>query len=242
MKTFVGDAQVLVGEISLVPEVGAFDKAEVRLESHFNFDKTLKEIKVFQKDNDIDQAIITSYQKQVDCIEGSLREDCVYIGWDNVVFMEKPVFDKVALNVINDDRRYQVTYLNDGFSFIGVDSLNPPVIKNVVVERGQLEPLTRIDKANNLWQSESGVVYWQNDFGTFIRQTPYSITYPVDKPQNVMTRNHSDFDKLILYSLHKAMKEFDSGLIQGKDKGFIASPDPGVDHREETLKKLSWNQ
>lgn len=242
LKAYVGDARILVGEISLVPEVGMFHNAEVRLESHFNYDNTLKEIKVFQKDHNIDDSIITSYQITIDCIENSTRNDCVYIGWDNVIFLEKPIFDKIALNVINDDRRNQITYLNDGFSFTGVDSFNPPVITNAVVERGQLEPLTRIDKVNNLWQSESDVIYWQNDFGTFIRQTPYVVILSDDEPVNVMTRNHSDFDELISYSLHRAMKEFDSSLIQGKDKGFIASPEPSIDHREETLKKLSWNQ
>ena len=242
LKTFVGDAQVMVGEISLVPEIGAFHKAEVRLESYFNFDKTLKEIKVIQQDNVIDKSIITSYQMPVDCVENSKRNDCIYIGWDNVVFVEKPIFEKVALNIINDNRRYHITYLNDGFSFEGKDSYNAPITTNAVVERGQLEELTRIDKRENLWQNESNVIYKQNDFGTFIRQSPYVMTFSNDIPQNVMTRNHSDFDELISYSLHRAMKEFDSSLIQGKNKGFIASPDPGIDHREETLKKLSWNQ
>ena len=242
LKTFVGDAQVLVGEISLVPEIGAFHKAEVRLESYFNFDKTLKEIKVIQRDINVDESIITSYQIPVDCIENSKRNDCIYIGWDNVIFMEKPIFDKVALNIINDDRRYQVTYLNDGFSFTGVDSLNPPVVINTVVERGQLESLTRIDKVNNLWQSESEIIYWKNDFGTFIRLTPYSVIRYDDIPENVMTRNHSDFAKLKEYAMDNAVKEFNSLNIQGEDKGFITSSVPGIDHRQETLKKLIWNQ
>ena len=242
LKTFVGDAEVIVGEISLVPEVGAFHKAEVRLESHFNFDKTLKDVQVFQKDNIIQSDIITSYQKSVDCFEDSGRNDCVYIGWDNVVFMEKPIFEKIALNVINDDRRYQITYLNDGFSFTGIDSLNSPMIKNAVVEKGQLESLTRIDKKLDLWQSESGIVYWQNDFGTFIRQSPYEVVLSLDEPVNVMERNHSDFGKLKEYAMDKAVLEFNSKDIQGKDKGFIKYAEPGMDHRELTMKKLTWNQ
>ena len=242
LKTFVGDAQVMIGEISLVPEIGAFHKAEVRLESHFNFDKTLKEIKVIQQDINIDKSIITSYQIPVDCIENSKRSDCIYIGWDNVVFLEKPIFDKVALNIINDNRRYQVTYLNDGFSFTGVDSLNSPLKKNAVVEKGQLEKLTRIDKKLNLWENDSGIVYKQNDFGTFIRQTPYEVVYPDVLPLNVMTRNHNDFVKLKEYAVDKAILEFNSKDIQGKDKGFIKYAERGIDHRELTMKKLSWNQ
>jgi hypothetical protein len=156
--------------------------------------------------------------------------------------MEKPVFEKIALNVINDHRRYQVTYLNDGFSFTGVDSLNSPKIINAVVERGYLQELTLVDKRLNLWQSESDIIYWQNNFGTFIRQTPYAMIFSDDEPQNVMTRNHSDFVKLKQYEMDQAVKEFNSLKIQGKDKGFISSPDPGIDHREETLKKLYWNQ
>ena len=57
-----------------------------------------------------------------------------------------------------------------------------------------------------------------------------------------MTRLHSDFVKLKQYEMDRAVDVFNSLKIQGKDKGFIASPLPGIDHREETLKKLSWNQ
>ena len=204
IKTYVGDAKVMVGEISLVPEIGAFEKAEVRLESHFDFDGTLKEIKVIQKDNVIQRDIITSYQTKMDCMQGSGKEDCIYISFDNVVFMESPVFEKIAINVINNKRQYNITYLNDGFSFEGM-SFNPPLMTKGIIDKGYLVDLTRIDKKNNLWISND-VIYKLNDFGTFIRITPYKVILSPDGPVNVMERNHSDFKKIIEYEKNRALE------------------------------------
>ena len=206
IKTYVGDAKVMVGEISLVPEVGAFEKAEVRMEAHFNFDKTLKEIRIFQKDNVIQKGIITSYQTPADCMEGSGKLDCIYISFDNVIFMEPPIFEKIAVNVINNKRQYNITYLNDGFSFEGT-SYNPPTIAKGIIDKGYQVDLIRIDKKNNLWVSND-IVYKLNDFGTFIRITPYKVILSPEPPVNVMERNHSDFNKLKEYEKNRVELEF----------------------------------
>jgi hypothetical protein len=95
--------------------------------------------------------------------------------------------------------------------------------------------LLKIDKKQNLWQSKSGVIYWQNDFGSFIRQTPYEVVLSPDKHHNVMERNHSDFGKLKEYALSKAAKEFDSKSIQGNDKGYFAYDFSQIDSRTQFL-------
>ena len=79
------------------------------------------------------------------------------------------------------------------------------------------------------------MIYWQNDFGSFIRQTPYEIALSPDSSHNVMERNHSDFGKLKEYALNKAVKEFDSSLIQSVLPDYFAYDFPQIDSRTQFL-------
>ena len=98
-----------------------------------------------------------------------------------------------------------------------------------------------------MWQSNSGIIYWQNDFGTFIRQTPYEMILSLDEPVNVMTRNHSDFGKLKDYAMNKAVSYMKSNHPKLFSPSFEEINDiftydfSAPNHREITKNKLSWN-
>jgi hypothetical protein len=113
--------------------------------------------------------------------------------------------------------------------------LNQPKVTSAVIEKGQLQKLTLTDKKLNLWSTDAGIVYWKNDFGTFIRQTPYEVILSPESPVNVMERNHSEFGKLKEYAMDQAVREFDSKSIQGKDKGYFTYDFPSVDYRTQFL-------
>ena len=52
--------------------------------------------------------------------------------------------------------------------------------------------------------------------------------------------NHSSFGTWKQMQAEMAKNYFDSSKIQGTDNGFVAGPEYGISHREQTLQKLAW--
>jgi len=55
---------------------------------------------------------------------------------------------------------------------------------------------------------------YENSFGTFVKISSTQLERN-DPLSNVMTRQNSNFDKIILYEMKRAIKVFDSSMIQG---------------------------
>ena len=156
----------------------------------------------------------------------------------NIVFNE-PLKDKVMMiKAIDYKRKTTETYLNEGFNVNGQQfTLLPESMIPSPVKYEGLIKVTQSEKYSNLWESDDGIIFERNDFGTF-RQTSYKVILSLDEPVNVMERNHSDFSKLKEYAINKAVKEFDSKSIQAILPDSFAYDFSMPNHRELTLQKL----
>ncbi len=207
-------------EFALVSEVGKFSKSETKIEvffdgypnynNYYNIDDdttiSIKSITVIQKDNIIDESLLSATISKVSC--GYVTSDCYELSINDIMFREVPFFEKIGILAVDTDRRSQTTYLNEGFEIDGI-SLNPAKTDTIVQhsKRGTF-PITQLDKLENLWSDEDGIIYTHNDANSWIRLTPYSMEQRDDPDNTVMSRTHSGFAELIQQEKLKAQKLF----------------------------------
>lgn len=207
-------------EFALVPEVGEFYKSETKIEVFFddysnynnyhNIDNdtpiSIKSITVIQKDNIIDESLLDATISKVSC--GYVTSDCYELSISNIMFREIPFFEKIGILAVDTDRRSQKTYLNEGFEIDGI-SLNPAKTDTITHHSKRVTFLiTQLDKFENLWSDEDGIIYTHNDANSWIRLTPYSMEQRDDPDNTVMTRTHSGFTDMINTEKIKAQKLF----------------------------------
>ncbi len=163
----------------------------------------------------------------------------------------------MAINAIDFNLRYQITYLNEGLEITG-NPLNPPQTDYMSSGKDGLVQMIRFDKFDNLWVDPSGIkydefdnlwvdpsgiVYTRNEVGSWFRLSPYTIENN-DPPWKVMTRYHDEFSKLIEYERKRATQIFDGSLLLKELPDYTPSKDFEHDPDQQgkkTLEKLDYS-
>ena len=194
-------------EFALVPELEAYHQSETKIEVLFENDFnnyyndsdddtiTIKSIAVIQKDNLIDESLLSGTITKTPC--GYVDSDWYELSIYDIMFREVPFFEKIAIQAADTARRTQITYLNEGFEIDGI-SLNPAKTAQITHHsKLGLFQVIQIDKFENLWSDEDGIIYTINNSDTWLRLTPISFERYQDTATNVPTRMHSDFYKIV---------------------------------------------
>ena len=163
-----------------VPSVGKSNESQIKVTVTKDNTVTLE-----QKVNLI--TITKTRVETVKCNEfNNLQCDRISIQYR---FNESPKFDVFAFQAVDLKRQETTTYLNEGFKVIG-NSINPPDEKFVVTSdsnhRG-LVHVVSIDRWNNMWKSDDGYIYKENESGSFIWQNSIDIVHKFlkDNPPEV---------------------------------------------------------
>lgn len=206
-----------------VPELGEWNEREASIEIETNYDGEALD---FEINDDDDSPIINATSlvysaSKVKCNANDNTDACYRVSIE-FSFLEAPIGKVLALQAIDNSRKNEITYFNDGLDITG-DSLNPSTVQQISSEikyKG-LQTIQRIDKENNIWmtldKSEPVLTYQQNSHGTFIALEYRTFEQTPDKIQMNMQRVNSNFKDIITYEQNRATLTFDSQLIQGED-------------------------
>ncbi len=141
-------------------------------------------------------------------------------------------FNILGTNVWDMKRNAWQNYYNHGIEIVG-ESLNPPkeydgINKGHIYHLTETGKNTAVDEFGNSWSFKYDV--WIMDY---IKNERSQDT------GDMKNRNHSSFGTWKQMQAEMAKNYFDSSKIQGTDKGFVAGPEYGISHREQTLQKLA---
>ena len=229
MKAYAADGFSYVTLSLGVPEIGEVSDAEtdIILMLNRNYDNPndydITEIIHEQKESLVDESQTTAAVSKAECNPGS---DIQCYSFDIDFKVNAPLkSDVLAISAVDSKRRSTVTYVNEGVEFTG-QSLLAPNTHYIVQKKTNQGPaemltLTQQDRRYNIWEDDSGYLWAQNDHGSW-----FSITSPeserfVDGAVNVMTRMHSNFEKLTQQEQEKATVIFDaSKLVSVPDQTF----------------------
>ena len=229
MKAYAADGFSYVTLSLGVPEIGEVSDAEtdIILMLNRNYDNPndydITEIIHEQKESLVDESQTTAAVNKAECNPGS---DVQCYSFDIDFKVNAPLkSDVLAISAVDSKRRSTVTYVNEGVEFTG-QSLLAPNTHYIVQKKTNQGPaemltLTQQDRRYNIWEDDSGYLWAQNDHGSW-----FSITSPeserfVDGAVNVMTRMHSNFEKLTQQEQEKATVIFDaSKLVSVPDQTF----------------------
>ena len=212
-----------------IPQIGDAHLAETVIQVWLDGNREVKHVTVNQKNNliNIESVIASAEMKQ--CAVKDIGENC-YSVTVSASFDEAPSYDIFALNGVDIIGQSHVTFLNGGFAVAG-DPLNPPEIDYIALGKEGLVQMIRYDKFENLWVDPNAIehekfdnlwvspyeiVYTKNDWGTWIRLSPYPMIERNDPLTTIIKRIHSDFVMIKQIEIDKAIKIFDSSLIQNK--------------------------
>ena len=172
---------------------------------------------------------------KVTTFEGSCSEDqlqkCLVVQVVHT-FRAPLDFNILGTNVWDVRRNAWQNYYNHGIEIIG-ESLNPPKEYDGI-DKGHIYHLTETGK--NTAVDEFGNTWTLNN--TWIKN--YIKNERSQDTGDMKNRNHSSFGTWKQMQAEMAKNYFDSSKIQGTDKGFVAGPEYGISHREQTLQKLAW--
>ena len=236
VKTFAQNGGLMVQEIAFgITAVGDYANAEALIEVHYDWDKTILDVKVVQDTEVIDVSTLNVSTDQVKCRSDA---DAICYQTDFYLKFNEPLKDKVyAVKAFDMTRRTLMPhYFNEGINIFG-DSLNPMLtIQLASTEKFEgLITITQIEKYSNIWTTEDGRIF---DADNYFSQT--NKVYQKgsnDGRGSLILQQIKDGQAYLASQLY-----FDSSLIQGVDGGFIpAIVDTDGDSREQTLQKLVWN-
>ena len=196
-----------------VPEVGKYWDYEALIEVWMQKGgEEIKEIKIFDELNIIEDESVNVFISQVECNSDG-NSECLQVSLD-YMYREAPKYNVIAIKP-SDFRGYASQFFfNDGVEVIG-ESLNPPATMRITTDHAQYHPqrsgfleLTQIDRYQNIWEDEYGI-QWNID-GNRIKQ----ITLPdYEKPMdddyigmNGMKRDHPLFEQYKYEQHLKAME------------------------------------
>ena len=191
-----------------IPNVGESHLAEVGVEIWFDNVGQIQRTKVIQNSDVIDESKIVATHEKTKCKSLDSEKNCDTTKIE-VVFLE-PLRDKImAIKAIDSKNRYQITYLNEGIDVSG-KSLN--LMKSMIIpspkkNEGPIN-VTQTEKYSILWITEDGRIFERNTFGSF-KQIIQSFERFQDSGEP-LTRNHSDFIKIIKDERVKMVKIFNS--------------------------------
>jgi hypothetical protein len=233
VTTFAQNGGLMVQEIAFgIPEVGYYQDAEALVEVHYDWDKTILELVVVQDTEVLD--VLSVSTDQVLCRDES---DAICYQTNLTIKFNEPLKDKVyAVKAFDMTRRTMMPhYFNDGINVFG-DSTNPMITMQIASTEkfeGLIE-ITQVEKYSSLWVSEDGRIF---DADNYFSQTNKEIQQGYnDARGSIIMQQRADGQAYLASQLY-----FDSSLIQGTDKGFIAPAlDLDGDHRDQTLQSLDW--
>jgi hypothetical protein len=205
-----------------IPEVGEWYNSEASIEIETNYDGEIISSEVTKNTYPpvINATSLESSVSKVKCVANDNSKPCYRVSVE-FSFLEAPIGNVFGVQAIDQSRKNQILYFNDGLELEG-ESQNPPVVHQIIsdIKYKGLQTIQRIDKVNDIWmtldKSEPVLTYQQNDFGTF-----FPIEYRVfEKTPDVMTSNpdrlHSEFIKSIKFEQTRAVQYFDSALYLGQ--------------------------
>jgi len=151
-----------------VPEIGSpLDNAELIIAIWFDYrENNIKEVKITDKHNLIENSSIKTQTEMVDCRKNS-TDQCTQITM-KYMYREAPIYNIMRVGVMDNYRNLQTTDFNDGIQVLG-ESMNPADKLNIIPvtlqqypqKRGLVE-LTQIDRSEKLWADPYGYI-WQGD-------------------------------------------------------------------------------
>jgi hypothetical protein len=202
-----------------IPEVGEWYNSEASIEIETNYDGEIISSEVTKNTYPpvINATSLESSVSKVKCVANDNSKPCYRVSVE-FSFLEAPIGNVFGVQAIDQSRKNQILYFNDGLELEG-KSQNPPVVHQIIsdIKYKGLQTIQRIDKVNDIWmtldKSEPVLRYMQNDHGTFI-PIEYRITESIpDKITTNMDRLHSEFSRIITYEQNRALLTFDSSLL-----------------------------
>ncbi len=226
VKTYAQNNGLLVQELAFgIPRVGDYNNAEVLVEVWYNYDKTIKQVKVIQDTDVIDESTLSVTTNQVSC-DGGERQ-CYQTNF--VILFNEPLKDDVfAVKAIDMSRRtMSPTYLNDGVNVSG-ENLNPLPTRNIIgTEKYEgLITVTQMEKYSNLWIADDGRIF--EFFGD-------SDSYRLTNPTYEMTPTPRVSDSLKNWTVKNAVSVFDSSELQSELPDSFTYEYPETDSRTQFL-------
>ncbi len=191
-----------------IPQKGDAHLAELGIEVWYGIFGEIEDIKVIQKSNVIDIKSITATHEKSKCLATDIEANCDATNI-SMIFLE-PLQDKVmAIKAIDYKQRYHITYLNEGLDISG-DSLNPMETKMIPsnLKNQGLIQITQTSKYSHLWTTEDGIIFEENDFGTFNQINKQFERF--QDPGEPKTRLHSGFGGIIASEQKRATLLFNS--------------------------------
>lgn len=228
----------------LVPEVGMYHKAEVKIQVYIDHNDEIEYEKLYteQKHNILNMTNIVYEYYEEPC--GYIESTCDVLKMSNVIFMVEPIFEKIAIYGVDLNGRTQATFLNEGYDIFG-ESLNEPLLDKVSVGKGgALYPqragtvdLTLVEYKTNTWQDEYGYLWQGDNYKSFkiISTIPVPIKAP-DKITTIIDRSHSEFYKITEIELKRALEIFDASMLINELPKPIQSNISKIDLELEALK------
>lgn len=195
-----------------------------------NWDKSFDDIETVtlnDPENILENVKVTTWE---DACSDNQSQKCLVIRVVHT-FRAPLDFNILGTNVWDGHRNAWQNYYNHGIEIIG-ESLNPPkeydgIDKGHIYRLTEIGKNTAVDKFGNVWTLNK----------TWMKNHIKNESHDTGDMKN---REHSSFGIWKQMQVKMAKKYFDSSSIQGIDKGFIPSPERGIDHREQTLQKLDW--
>ncbi len=204
-----------------IPELGKWNEAEATVTFEFDYTGELQKVEAKNvADVIINPDSIVFATDMVHCKSGDAEKLCRQVSME-LSFNEAPLGKILAMQAIDEKRRSNIVYFNDGITMEG-DSQNPPTTQQIIseIKYQGLQSIQRIDKENDIWmtldKAEPVLLYKQNESGTFI-PVEYRVSESIpDKITMNMDRLHSEFNDIIQYEISRATIQFDSQLIQAE--------------------------
>jgi hypothetical protein len=213
-------------ELCLVPAIGEMNEAEWCTEVYFESNGDLKEFKIISDEVLTNEDLIVTTMKNGTTFTASIS---------NVKFVDIPYFEVIGIKAVDRNNKVEYAFMNDGFEFTGVPSIDNPIVSvHLPLEGKGLTELQRVDKINNIWETENGVQYTNYELSGWMRITPMEYERHTDSGE-LKNRNHNVFPSLIEWTQKNAVDVFDSSVIQGSDKGFKTVEYPNIDSRTQFL-------
>jgi len=225
-----------------IPQKGDAHLAELGIEVWFDLFGEIQDIKVIQKSNVIDIDSVTATNEKIKCLTSDIEKKCD-LTKISMTFLE-PLQDKVmAIKAIDFQKRYQITYLNEGL-YISGESLNPMLVNMIpssVRDEGLLK-ITQVAKYSPYWSTEDGQMFEMNSFGSFKK-----INQTFERFQDTgiaLTRLHSGFGGKIAYEQMRATDVFDASELIAELPDYISYSPTKSDEKidKEMKEKIAYEQ
>ena len=108
------------------------------------------------------------------CMDGDqASRDCVRLDICGILFREQMHHEPFVIQVADENMRVSTNYMNEGILVQG-PSMNPVprhVLEVRTTSQGPADTITlyRTDKLGNLWTSDAGHIFTQNDMGVWVQ-------------------------------------------------------------------------